>query len=149
MPVDRRAADRLAVCVTLKVARALLTRHSTVVARIIVIDDDTVIAELVRSVLVEGGHDPRVVPALPPPNGGAAPELVITDLVPLTHYGSAAAHDWVDLVSARYPGAPIIVLTAHGAATRETDQLGAAAVLSKPFDVDELLDTVDRVLAER
>jgi CheY-like chemotaxis protein len=39
---------------------------------------------------------------------------------------------------------PIVVLTADGNARQKADQVGAQAFLRKPFDLPELLDTVER-----
>jgi DNA-binding response OmpR family regulator len=46
----------------------------------------------------------------------------------------------------RWPDAPVILLTSHRAATDEPDQLGADALLLKPFDVDELTDVVSSLI---
>jgi two-component system response regulator MprA len=44
------------------------------------------------------------------------------------------------------PAVPIIVLTADGNARQKAEQVGAEAVLRKPFDLLELLATVERIL---
>jgi DNA-binding response OmpR family regulator len=45
--------------------------------------------------------------------------------------------------------APIIVMTAAHEAARRAREVDATDVLGKPFDIDELLATLARVLAGR
>jgi CheY-like chemotaxis protein len=42
------------------------------------------------------------------------------------------------------PDVPIVILTADGNARQKADRAGAQAFLRKPFDLPELLDTVER-----
>ena len=110
---------------------------------LLVIEDDPVIAELLRSVLEEGGYSAVVVRSLE-----EAPQrdyaLVITDLVSADAYDLAEAQRWVASLRRRFPERPVVVCTAHRAAP-DSAALGADAVLMKPFDVDELLALVDRL----
>jgi DNA-binding response OmpR family regulator len=71
--------------------------------------------------------------------------LVITDLVGRNGYDGAGAIRVVHEMRAR-TGAPVLVLTAHGAAKADCELAAAAnAVLTKPFLMDELLATVERL----
>lgn len=113
-------------------------------AHILVIDDDPVIAELVRSVLEEGGHRATAHPGL----DGVRPDaydVVITDLLLPAAYSAADAAAWVAQVRERVPGTPVLVCTAHRSAANDTEVMGADAVCTKPFDVDLLLETVERL----
>ena len=112
-------------------------------AKILVIDDDEVIAELLSSVLTEGGHS---VTALPSLEGELPPavDLVITDLVTATPYTVSDAGAWVARVRERIPGAPVVVCTAHRGAANDGDGMVADAVLTKPFDLEALLGLVER-----
>lgn len=115
-------------------------------ANLLVIEDDAVIAELLRSVLDEGGHTAEVVPSLEKaPAGGYG--LVISDLVSTDAYDQAAAREWVADVRRAFPDVPVVVCTAHRAAADAAEAIGADAVLLKPFDVDELLALVERLTA--
>lgn len=113
-------------------------------AHILVIDDDPVIAELVQSVLEEGGHQATArahLDAVRPDRY----DVVITDLLLPASYSAAEAAVWVARVRERVPGTPVVVCTAHRAAANDAEAIGADAVLTKPFDVDALLETVERL----
>lgn len=110
---------------------------------LLVIEDDEIIAELLNSVLEEGGYTATIVPALQQaPAGDYA--LIITDLISTDGYDIAAARKWVADVRLAFPGVPVAVCTAHKVADAAS-ALGADAVLLKPFDVDELLGLVERL----
>ena len=113
-------------------------------ARVLVIDDDEVIAELLESVLSEGGHSATAVPSLDGewPHGV---DLVITDLLTASPYTVSEAGAWVAEVRRRVPGVPVIVCTAHRAAAKDGDGMTADAVLTKPFDLEALLMLVQRL----
>ncbi len=111
---------------------------------IVVIDDDATIADLLRSVLDDAEWSAVTSSAL---DGVTVerPALVITDLVPLRTYKPEDARAYVATVRERFPGTPVLVLTAHAPAAHEVDRLGATAVMEKPFDMDDLLALVERL----
>jgi len=113
---------------------------------IMILDDDPVILDLLRTVLTDAGHTTLIASRLDAVPIGATADLVIIDLIPLKHYRRDAAVEWVTSVRSRFSGAPLFVVTAHAPAVAEPDRLGADAILSKPFDVEELLAKVDELL---
>jgi DNA-binding response OmpR family regulator len=113
---------------------------------IMVLDDDPVILDLLRTVLSDAGHTTLSASRLDAVPIGATADLVIIDLIPLKHYRREAALEWVTSVRTRFSGAPLFVVTAHAPAVAEPDRLGADAILSKPFDVEDLLAKVDELL---
>jgi DNA-binding NtrC family response regulator len=117
------------------------------VTRILVIDDDRAISDLLNQVLSDAGHEVRLVDHLDHVAADAAPDLVITDLVSLDGYDRGSALAAVHRVQERYVGMPIIVCTAYEQAMEESDRLGAAAVLAKPFTIEALIETVARIAA--
>ena len=112
--------------------------------QVLVIDDDPAIAELLYSVLLEGGHDPEASTTL---DGFESDnyELVISDLLSCDAYQVEAASAWVAEIRWRIPGVPVVVCTAHRRAASDLEVIGADAVITKPFDVDEFLALVDRL----
>ncbi|MGH2451286.1 MAG: response regulator [Candidatus Limnocylindria bacterium] len=114
-------------------------------ARVLVIDDDLVIAELIRATLAEAGHEPLAGPAESHPQL----DVIVTDLVVTEGYDGAAARSSIARLRSRFPGIPILVCTAHLDASHEPDRLGADAVIAKPFDLDDLVRTVEALVRDR
>lgn len=113
---------------------------------ILVVEDDQAIAEVIASALGDEGMDVRVAPSAE------------HALEHLTHFAPA-----VILVDYRMPGmsghefigayhalnvahAPIIFSTANIGSEQSAIDLGAADVLLKPFEIDDLIDVVRRHL---
>jgi DNA-binding NtrC family response regulator len=114
----------------------------------LVIEDDRDIRNLIRQVLSDEGYELTFVDGLDSAPFDPAPDVVITDLVGVRPYAIERARAWVRRVQDRYPGTPVIVCTAHELALTDPDQLGAAAVLPKPFAIDLLVQTVTRLTAQ-
>jgi len=115
--------------------------------RIVLIEDDPDIAALVDDMLTDAGHAIDVRSALPDGAVDRDTRLVITDLVALRGYDLGAARAWIARVRAAFPAAAVIVSTAHQPAGVDgAAGLGADAVLTKPFDVNEFARTVQSLL---
>ena len=97
--------------------------------------------------LSDEGYELLLVNRLEEAPADAFPELVITDLVGLDRYESARARSSVRRVQERYTATPIVVCTGYEQAADESDKLGAAAVLRKPFTIEALVQTVARLVA--
>jgi DNA-binding response OmpR family regulator len=110
---------------------------------ILVIDDDQVMLDLLRTVLTDEGYDTLVAPSLDAIPVDATADVVITDLVPVKAYQRQTALDWVSSLRRRFADSPVMIVTAHAEAAAEADMLGANAIIVKPFDVELLLATLD------
>lgn len=108
--------------------------------RVLVIDDEVAVAELVRVVLEEANF--RVSVAT---DTASIPserfDCVVADLVGLKLYSFNAASDFLLRLRDRLPGSPVIVLTAHAEASADAQRLGVR-VITKPFDLDDLVAAV-------
>jgi len=114
-------------------------------AHILVVEDDLALARLIEALLISAGYDVRTAG-----DGERAleaartekPALVLLDLT------LPRLDGWEVLARLRaMPDPPPVVLfTAHHAAEERARAAGAAAAVLKPFDVDDLLETVRRLL---
>lgn len=111
---------------------------------ILILDDDRAVLETVTEILREEGY-----PVLPSANGvealglaiGRRPALVLLDMrMPQLNGWQFAAR-----LRATGHSPPIIVMTAAQDSTRWASEIGATAVLPKPFNLTELLDLVERL----
>ena len=115
-------------------------------ALILVIDDASTVRDLVRRMLAEAKHS--VIEANDGETGLALfqqqhPELVITDLIMPRMEGI----ETIQRLRRSDPAAKIIAMSSKGQLyLGAAEKLGANAALSKPFQPEELLAVVDRLL---
>lgn len=124
-------------------------------ARVLVIDDNSDIREMIRTVLVHAGYDVTLAV-----DGGKgleaqrreACDLAITDIFMPQQDGI----ETIGLMKKEFPQTPIIAMSGGAKfVTRQTSvdylatahKFGADRLLRKPFDIDELLKVVQEVLA--
>lgn len=116
-------------------------------AKVLIVDDERDIVFLMRHLLNEKGYEVSEAP-----NGLAALrlfqtqffDLIITDVRMPCMDGMAFLRE----VKKLDPSTPVIVLTAYASleAAVEAMESGAALYLTKPFNTDELLGVIERVL---
>jgi DNA-binding response OmpR family regulator len=114
-------------------------------ALILCMDDEADIRQLLDTILTMSGY--RTVLAATAGQALArmsiGPDLVILDV-------NLPDIDGIEVcrrLRRRDPRVPVLFLTAAtGARRREAMAAGGTAFLEKPFDVDELLDTIDRLI---
>jgi DNA-binding response OmpR family regulator len=118
------------------------TRHSM---SILVIDDDDRVRTLLRDILQFAGH--RVIEASDGESGiryfeeGESVDMVLTDLgMPLKNGWEVAK--WI---KTRIPQLPVILITGWGTDLDEEKikDSGVDLIIGKPFEVNEILDTVN------
>ncbi len=122
-------------------------------SRVLLIDDDLTIQDLLRGLLEEEGYRVLVADATlePVDVSQLRPNLVLLDL----WFGGAAwGLDWLRelRVTPGARGIPVIVCTADARlARREAEQLQtlAADVIFKPFDLDDVVTRVAAGLSSR
>jgi CheY-like chemotaxis protein len=116
--------------------------------RVLVIDDDDDIADVLRQSLTEEGYAVATVP-----HGAAAldilklhePEVILLDLrMPLMDGWSFA--DRYHTATGRAP-APIILISGVSDIESEARRLGADAYLRKPFDIDDVIRAIEHARA--
>ncbi|HET8647928.1 MAG TPA: response regulator [Vicinamibacteria bacterium] len=115
---------------------------------ILVVEDDAPLARLIEALLDSAGY--RVISA---GDGERALESVRSDhpALVLLDLTLPKLDGWEVLERLRAAGGcrpPVILFTGHHAALDRALEAGAAAAILKPFDVDDLLNTVERLLPE-
>ena len=111
---------------------------------VLVVDDDRDIRAFVAEALEDEGY--HVVTA---PHGAAAldlirqkpPTLVLLDMRMPVMDGWAFAAEYRRIPEAR---APVVVMTAAQNARKWSEEVGADGYLAKPFELDDLLETVEQ-----
>jgi len=112
------------------------------VERVLVVDDDESIRQIVRLCLTDEGYD-----VFEAANGQAAlrivdeypPSLILLDLRMPVMDGWEFARHYRDTPE---PHAPIVAFVAALNVAQECADLDVAGILSKPFDLDDLLTAV-------
>lgn len=116
-------------------------------AKLVIIDDEAAILELMTKLCKAAGH--QVVGCTTGIDGIAAirshqPELVIVDL----RIGDVNGLDLVSMCRDQFPNTAVIMVTGHGSVETavEAMRLGAFDYLTKPFDLGDLIKTVNQAL---
>ena len=116
------------------------------VQRILVVDDERPIAQLVGEALNAAGYETAIADdgatALPLLNPADPFDLVVLDMrmprVDGWQFSAAMRQRGLDI--------PIVVMTAEREAQRAAEQIGAVGYITKPFDIDALEETIRRAL---
>ena len=109
------------------------------------VEDDPAIARLLEALFASAGY--LVQSAA---DGAAAlaayrarpPAAVLLDLT----LPDMSGWEVLAAITADGAAAPVVLLTADGTAVGPARRAGAAATISKPFDIDEVLGVVERVV---
>ena len=113
---------------------------------VLIVDDDQALRDLIREILIDVGY--RAVTAA---NGSiglatfrsAEPDLVLLDVAMPVMDGLTFLRRRSD--EACRPTVPVVVMSAENR-EREARRLGAQQFVAKPFDVEDILDVVERWL---
>jgi two-component system, OmpR family, response regulator len=115
--------------------------------RILVVDDEPTIRDLVSDALREAGYQVDAAA-----NGAEAlrimrrrvPHAIVLDLM----MPRLDATGFVEMqrLNPRLAGIPILVVTAAYGAHEAAERLGADACLTKPFELDDLVNAIDRLV---
>lgn len=128
-------------------------------ARILVIDDDRDVGEVVTAILSDEGYEVTTLEQISDETVRAAigrlePDCILLDGVEAAEYAEA----WATAAELSHRSRPIptVMFTAHSmdatealeASSERAAEAGFFAVLRKPFHLDELVATVGRAVAE-
>jgi len=121
-------------------------------SRIVVVEDESAIAELISINLRHAGHEVTIAPTAESAQreiDAMLPDLVVLDWMLPGQSGLALARQW--RAAARTRELPIIMLTARGEEADKVAGLDAGAddYLAKPFSTNELMARIRAVLRRK
>ena len=116
-------------------------------SRVLVVDDDATLRDTLEQALLAEGYDVEAAS-----NGLEAlsvlpswqPDLIILDLMMPIMDGWRFRDEQRRTASANVP---LLILTGHRDVATATSELGATETIRKPFDIDDLLSTVHRIIS--
>ena len=116
---------------------------------VLIVDDEAVLLSCLELVLLDAGY--RVLTAQ---DGAAAlrvlaherPDVIVLDLQMPLMDGFTFAREYAELPIGQ---SPIVLLTASDSGTTAAEQIGAAALVEKPFDIDTVLRALEACLIRR
>jgi CheY-like chemotaxis protein len=116
---------------------------------VLVVEDDVSIRHVIADLLEERGF--RVVQAT---NGAEAldqlsvlrPDVVVLDLLMPVMHGWDFMESYVEKTGGER--IPIVVVSVNPALPRSFSRFGVHSIIAKPFDVDDLVASVERAAAE-
>lgn len=124
-----------------------MTRQKTMKTRILLVDDDPAIREMVARVLTEENYI-----VLPAANGQEALDLALAtelDLVLLDlKLPGKSGWDTFERLTAEWPDLPVIIITGRPSQLFTALGAGVGALMEKPLDYPKLLQTIRALLDE-
>jgi DNA-binding response OmpR family regulator len=111
--------------------------------RILVLEDDSSISELLTWILTDAGYEVTSVASLRDARRECfnwKPDVIVADLLLPDGLGSDLVEEMVSKYGRMVP--PSIIMSAVPQARRHADAAGAHLCLTKPFDLGELLDAI-------
>ncbi len=117
---------------------------------VLVVEDDESILSVIRDILEDRGFT-----VLGAANGAEAldyldetrPDVMVLDLLMPVMHGWDFMETYVDKTGGQ--AIPIVVVSVNPALPRSFNRFGVRAIVSKPFDVAELVGAVDQALGAR
>lgn len=119
--------------------------------RALIVEDDPMIARILADTLTDEGYCARHTSAAQEALDVLddwLPDVILLDLMLSGMDGWAFRRAQRDLGGAR-ADVPVVIVSATRASEERMRELSAAAELLKPFDLDELLHTIDQVCSQR
>ncbi len=115
--------------------------------KILVVDDEEIVLESCQAVLEEAGFEAVLVPSADKALQAMKHEdftLLLIDVKMPEHDGMYLMEE----VKKRRPGTPVIVMSGYYTADtiNEAIRMGAATFIAKPFEPEELITTIQRVM---
>jgi DNA-binding response OmpR family regulator len=117
-------------------------------ATVLIVEDEADLASLLSDVLKEAGYDVELTTGTSAVQRAAEvkPALILMDYVMPGINGATVVAQMRETMKVKLP--PLVLVSGRPEVQRLADEVGADAFLYKPFDVDELLTLVARLLGQ-
>jgi CheY-like chemotaxis protein len=147
--VDSRAGKGASFCLYLRASRSGEAGETAVngmpaLGRVLIVEDDALLAELAAGMLAELGFEATVVhsakEALEQLGGGERPRLIFSDVV---MPGGISGIELARKVRDRFPELPILLTTGY---SEEVGKSHGFPVLQKPYEMDALASALSKLL---
>lgn len=115
--------------------------------RILVVDDENIVLDSCRKVLVSEGYDVCLVPSADKAIDAMENDdftVLLVDIMMPEHDGLYLMEE----IKKKWPDKPVIVMSGYDTADtiKKAAEKGSAGFINKPFTPDELIGTIKRVL---
>lgn len=119
---------------------------------VLVVDDDPGILGALRALFESEGYRVQTCEKGDCLEGlrdeaGALPDAIVLDVLLSGKDGRALCRMLKQHQATRH--VPVVMISAHPGAEQSVKEVGADAFVPKPFAIDDLLDTIERLLAAR
>jgi DNA-binding response OmpR family regulator len=130
---------------TYQSARNVMLKGSNVTKRVLIVEDENDVADLIGGVLDLEGYETRLAVGETAMDEALSfhPDLVLLDLMMPVVDGFEVARRMRARGETR--SVPIVVMTAMHDPAGRAAEIGTPHYLSKPFDIDDLLEHVARI----
>jgi DNA-binding NtrC family response regulator len=115
--------------------------------KILVVDDENIVLDSCRKVLVSEGYDVCLVPSADKAIAAMEDDdfnLLLVDIMMPEHDGLYLMEE----IKKRWPNKPVIVMSGYDTADtiKKATEKGSAGFINKPFTPDELINMIQKVL---
>ena len=115
--------------------------------KVLLIDDDPDIVDAIQMTLEDAGYETAVASKVEEALLKARdynPDLIILDMLLSGHDGRTIAQQFKNTDETK--AIPLLMISAHPDAAQRAKAAGVNSFLAKPFDISELIETVEELL---
>lgn len=113
------------------------------VKKVLIVDDNPDICEVVKIILAKAGYQPKAVPYFEPFQAQEAPDIILLDIKIAEQDGTEICYNLKHDTSTS--NIPIIMFSASPNMEEQAYQAGADDFIAKPFEIKDLLTKIEHL----